>query len=573
MEIKRYQDWLFEQKSMQEDCGCNSPLTEQNDPTRVQIGTERIKVGEKTTTSEKTFALDNKTYPAGIYSTEKLAQANRTALDAKLQEIANFCAQNKASVVEIQIEVGESAVTNYDREKFPSTGNATTDYTDEKKLPAGKLAELRGQKLQEYLTKYFAGLVTSKVLTNAPQIPPFKTNAGKQKHTYTKGKDNPSDAKYLEDQYIKFTVKVLTTKTEDIIEERPIFDCLVNLTIDVSYFKTKDSNFPCRGNHTCDKAKFDLYLNSTKLGTANLNNAGDGGDRTAQFKVTNEMVKGIVNDPAFKAKEGKAKTLVLWTQCLLQSGDCHTSVQEVKIVDPKGNTIYHRCVNPQAQRGNTKKSILSVLDTCGMPIAGSTEDNLSMDDFVAAADQAVKASLEGDAKKLNDAIQANGLEIFPESEGAGTNVYLFNKRFNQVNKVTAITDDTANGKVKIAFQVTNVADQPVTYVKNPVDPTATRKWNTTFKKGESYPRIFKLVQPSAFTKAGGILGKRNIQMSEQEIRAALASEIEDQSIRPINGTAQTAAYFYSATDISKFGITPGSVVKVSPVTNAGEKIK
>ena len=64
MEIKRYQDWLFEQKSMQEDCGCNSPLVEQDD--KVQIGTERIKVGEKTTTSEKTFAIDNKTYPAVI---------------------------------------------------------------------------------------------------------------------------------------------------------------------------------------------------------------------------------------------------------------------------------------------------------------------------------------------------------------------------------------------------------------------------------------------------------------------------------------------------------------------------
>lgn len=571
MEIKRYQDWLFEQKSMQEDCGCNSPLMEQDD--KIQIGTEKVKVGEKTTTSEKTFELDNKTYPAGIYSPDKLVQANKAALDAKLQEIANFCAQNKASVVEIQIEVGESAVTNYDREKFPSKGDDKVDYTDEKKLAPGKLAELRGQKLQEYLTKYFAGLVSSKVLTNAPQIPPFKTNAGQQKHTYTKGKDNPRDAKYLEDQYIKFTVKVLTTKTEDIIEERPIYDCLVNLTIDVSYFKERDSNFPCRGNHTCDKAKFDLYLNSTKLGTANLNNAKDGGDRSAQFKVTNEMVKSIVNDPNFKAKEGKSKTLILWTACLMQAGDCHTSVQEVKIVDPKGGVIYHSCVNPQAERGNTKKSILSVLDVCGKPIPGATQDNISMDDFVASADQAVKASLEGEAKKLNDAIQANGLEIFPEGESQGTNVYLFNKRFNQVNKVTGITDDTANGKVKIAFQVTAVADQPVTYVKNPLDPDAAKKWNTTFKKGESYPRVFKLIQPSAFTKAGGFLGKRDIQMSEQEIRAALASDIEDQSIRPINGTAQTAAYFYSTTEVSKYGITPGSVIKVSPVTNAGQKIK
>jgi hypothetical protein len=571
MEIKKYQDWLFEQKSMQEDCGCDKPILEQDDPTRVQIGTERVKVGEKTTTSEKTFQLDNKTYPAGIYSTEKLVQASKSALDAKLQEIANFCAQNKASVVEIQIEVGESAVTNYDREKFPSTGNATTDYSDEKRLAPGKLAELRGQKLQEYLTKYFAGLVTSKVLTNAPQIPAFKTNAGKQKHTYTKGKDKPNDPKYLEDQYIKFTVRVLTTKTEDIIEERPIFDCLVDLVVDVSYYSQKSSEFPCRGGHKCDAAKFDLYLNSTKLGTANLNNAADGGDRMAQFKVTNEMVKSIVNDPNFKAKEGKSKTLVLWTQCLMQNRDCHTSVQEVKIVDPKGATIYHKCVNPQAQRGNTKKSILSVLDVCGKPIAGSTEDTLSMDDFVSAADQAVQATLAGDAKKLNDAIQANGIEIFPESEGSGTNVYLFNKAYFKNNKVTAVTDDIANGKVKVVLQVAAGAKQPVTYAKNPLDPT--KKWQTSFTDGQSYPRVFPLIQPSAFVKAGGFLGKKNIQMSEQEIRAAIADEVASLGIRPINGPAATATYFYSSTDINAYGIVPGSVIKVAPVTNAGAKIK
>jgi len=571
MEIKRYQDWLFEQRSMQEDCGCDRPLLEQDGKTQVQIGTERVKVGEKTTTSEKTFALDNKTYPAGIYSTSKLDQASKAALDAKLQEIANFCAQNKASVVEIQIEVGESAVTNYDREKFPSTGNATADYTDEKRLAPGKLAELRGQKLQEYLTQYFAGLVTNKVLTNAPQIPAFKTNAGKQKHTYTKGKDKAADPKYLEDQYIKFTVKVLTTKTEDIIEERPIFDCLVDLVIDVSYYSKRSADFPCRGGHQCDAAKFDLYLNSTKLGTANLNNKADGGDRLAQFKVTNDMVKSIVNDPNFKAKEGKAKTLVLWTQCLMQSGDCHTSVQEVKIVDPEGKTIYHKCVAPQADRGNTKKSILSVLDTCGKPLAGSTDDALSMDDFAAAADQAVAATLAGEAKKLNDAIQANGIEIFPESEGMGTNVYLFNKAYLKNNKVASITDDTTNGKVKVVLQVAAGAKQPVTYAKNPLEPT--KKWQTAFTDGQSYTRIFPLIQPSAFVKAGGFLGKKDIQMSEQEIRAALADDIASLAVRPINGPNATATYFYSSTDISKYGIVPGSVIKVAPVTNAGAKIK
>jgi hypothetical protein len=241
-------------------------------------------------------------------------------------------------------------------------------------------------------------------------------------------------------------------------------------------------------------------------------------------------------------------------------------------VDPEGKTIYHKCVNPQSDRGNTKKSILSVLDTCGKPIAGSTDDALNMSDFAAAADQAVKASLEGEAKKLNDAILANGIEVFPENETEGQNSNLFNKIFSQRNKVTGITENTANKTVKIGLQVlTGVTI--VNHAKNPMDPASSKQWSTKFNVGESYARTFKLVEPTAFVKAGGFLGKRDIQMSEAEIREALASDIQDLSIRPINGTAKTATYFYSTTEIGKFGITPASVIKVSPVTNAGQKIK
>jgi hypothetical protein len=123
----------------------------------------------------------------------------------------------------------------------------------------------------------------------------------------------------------------------------------------------------------------------------------------------------------------------------------------------------------------------------------------------------------------------------------------------------------------VVLQVAAGAKQPVTYAKNPLDPT--KKWQTSFTDGQSYPRVFPLIQPSAFVKAGGFLGKKNIQMSEQEIRAAIADEVASLGLRPINGPAATATYFYSSTDINAYGIVPGSVIKVAPVTNAGAKIK
>jgi len=157
---------------------------------------QKVKVGEKTTTTGKEISLDKKSFPSGLYSIEKLGEGKKD-LDTKLQEIATFAKANDGTQVNIQIEVGESKVTNFDNEL-------------KKPLAQGALAQLRGEKLQQYLTNYFQGLVESGYLTTMPNIPPAQTNVqlGTQKYDYVKGKDDPKDVKYLEDQYVKFKISL-----------------------------------------------------------------------------------------------------------------------------------------------------------------------------------------------------------------------------------------------------------------------------------------------------------------------------------------------------------------------------
>lgn len=393
---------------------------------------QQVKVGEKTVSTDKKIELDKKSYPAGFYSIDRLGDGKKD-LDNKLQEIAQFVKENDGTRVSIQIEVGESKVTNRDNELG-------------KPLSPGELARLRGEKLQEYLTKHFERLIKSSYLTAMPIIPPPQTNVelGTQKYEYIKGTSDPKDPKYLEDQYVKFNISLSSTKTED------IYECLVNLTIDVSYYHNKNPKFPCRGGHECNNAEFEVYLDSVLLGVANLNNLGctnnlskdsSACDRMAKFVVTDEMVKKITTNPKWNKK-----TIMLSTRCI--SSNCHTSIQEVRIVNGENLEVYHGCVNPQSARGNTSQKILAVLDKCGKPIEGTIDDSISDEEVKALSDQISTSSNERIKEIVNNdgltPTGINGLNLFSSSKNLEiinispdgeflTVTVKFNSKFNSGN--------------------------------------------------------------------------------------------------------------------------------------------
>ncbi len=186
-------------------------------------------------------------------------------------------------------------------------------------------------------------------------------------------------------------------------------ECLVGLKIQFVYINESNPQIPCRGDHFCDEAVFAVYLNKTKVGTANLNNGGCEGqdcNRRAVVEVTPEMVNQIVNNPEFENK----KQLVLWYSCLAK--ECHASIPEIYISDKNNKQLFPNtnfpspCVATGAKKGDKGPWALMVLDGCGVPIkmsvqASNAEMRAIQDEM--AADELAKAKKKEQEKQEADA--------------------------------------------------------------------------------------------------------------------------------------------------------------------------
>jgi hypothetical protein len=500
-------------------------------------GTIRKKVGTKTEENNLVVDMGKTTFDSGKYKISSLSAKAKPILASKLAEITQFIMDHQGTVVNIQVEVGESAVTNYDREKFPSTGNSKVDFTEEKRLSNGELSRLRGESIVNYLNTFFKQQVDRGTINDMPVVPQPQTNValGTQKHKYDRTKDNPKDPKYLEDQYLKFTVTLTGSKTTDVYDET----CLVDFVVDVSYVKAKDKNFPCRGGHTCDSAKFNLYLNQTLIGRVNLNNKNDGGDRNGRLVVNNEMVSQIIQGEEFKQRG----QLILWTKCL--SGNCHTSVQEVKLSNKENEVLYHKCVNPYSGRGNNQATTLLVLDKCGKVLQG---DEASLSDVAKLADE-INARI--DSKKIEGLGEEGFVPTMPYPH------LILGPKFVKRFGVTAVSpiDDNTIGVTVITNQDTSVRGFSQTYGKGawPVSKGTQLKFILPYKE-------IKIMKPAGLTS--NKKHKRNIT----KVQGVLQNAINDVELKyftegPLSG------YYYrmydSPFELGEMVIPEGGIFKVT----------
>lgn len=334
------------------------------------------------TIAPKTFELPSQTFASGYHSENALSPSQKTQITNVLTQIAAYLKQYKGIPMEIQLTTGESQPTNYDKE-------------NKKSLGTGELANLRGQTITRILTDFFNGLIQKGELPSMPKIPQFKTQIGKT----PKGL-NPNDPKYQAEQFIRFSVVASGEVTTE---------CLVGLKIQFVYIEKGDERIPCRGGHGCDKAVFDVYLNKTKVGTANLNNdgcEGQGCNRKSIIEVSPEMVTQLVNSPEFEKK----KQLVLWYSCLVDY--CHAEVPEIYIYDKNNKQIFPNtnfpspCVATGAKKGDKGPWSLMVLDGCGVPIKMSVQasnaEMMAIQDEM-AADEVAKVKKKEEEKREADA--------------------------------------------------------------------------------------------------------------------------------------------------------------------------
>jgi hypothetical protein len=343
-------------------------------------------VRQTQTLEPKTFQLPAQTFASGYHSANSLNPNQKEQITGVLNQIADYLKKYKGVPMEIQITTGESQPTNFDKE-------------NNKKLNSGQLADLRGQTVTKIIEDFFNGLVKSGQLPSMPKIPKYQTQIGKT----PKGLD-PNDPKYQAEQFIRFSVVASGEVTTE---------CLVGLKIMFVYLNRKDDQIPCRGDHFCDEAVFDVYLNKTKVGVANLNNGGCQGEecnRRSIIQVTPEMVNSIVNNPDFEKK----KQLVLWYSCASQM--CHSSIPEIYISNKDGKQLFPNtnfpspCVATGSKKGDKGPWALMVLDGCGNPIQMSVQasnaEMKAIQDQIAAEEEEKRKKEEEKARQDREAAEA-----------------------------------------------------------------------------------------------------------------------------------------------------------------------
>ena len=176
-------------------------------------------------------------WPSGKW---KLTQQQKSKIDPELRKIATFLIKYPASKLTIQIEAGESKVTNYDNEQASRV-----------KVKPGYLSDKRGQEMAKHIGGFFKSLQSSGKIGDVPNIPKPKTIIGSS--SYTSGVDDPKDPKYTKEQFVRLVVSAETK-----------LKCLIGMKITIGYDKG--------GGHKCDEAIFDFRVNGVSLGVANLNN-------------------------------------------------------------------------------------------------------------------------------------------------------------------------------------------------------------------------------------------------------------------------------------------------------------
>jgi outer membrane protein OmpA-like peptidoglycan-associated protein len=136
-------------------------------------------------------------FDSGKYILNQQAIASINSAILKLRE---FAKKTPTTPVVVSVESSESKVPNYDREKYPSTGDRNVDFTDDKKLGVGALSALRAKSIEDYLNKTL-------------RIPNAKidvVNKGAQGPIWD-GK-NANDPKYTANQYVKLFAKLNTSQ-------------------------------------------------------------------------------------------------------------------------------------------------------------------------------------------------------------------------------------------------------------------------------------------------------------------------------------------------------------------------
>jgi hypothetical protein len=126
------------------------------------------------------------------------------------------------------------------------------------RLKPGVLSKYRYNTIEAYLKKVFDDMVANGEITSAPEFLKSEILIGGPDWT---PKDNASDPKFKEHQYLKAIIKL---KPRD---PGPLTECLTDLLIGYDYDEVVRKN----NSHYCDWGRFEVDANGIKLNTLQKN--------------------------------------------------------------------------------------------------------------------------------------------------------------------------------------------------------------------------------------------------------------------------------------------------------------
>lgn len=402
MQIKRYQDWLFEKTMPIQGCGCG--CNESGTPTPGFVGEPPMDevLGEayineagpvKPTNNYKpgTGGLSGfirLQYPAGYYSVSGTVKKTGQAYDLKpmlqpgIDDVISFLKANpKMFIAAIEVQSGESIIPNYDTEG--GTG----------KKDSGWLSTMRNQKIQAYFKSVLKPLVDDGTISKLPQDVNVEFVEAKTLTEPSKGWEDYSawakagyDAANTEYTALKkgYDADQFTAVRFRIMPDLGKNQCLFGLKIGIHY---DDLGI----QHTCNHARYEITANGVKLTTAfgggvetfnlpaglpyaSMNNAGGPLDdlEKAGKKSVGGMRKNwfVLNDKAtidaIAAAAGPSGQIVIRAKCIIngkgwnESGGCHTDAPHVYVYNINKSLMKGFPTYPRTNDGELVKT-----DLCG----------------------------------------------------------------------------------------------------------------------------------------------------------------------------------------------------------------
>ena len=152
-------------------------------------------LNEQDTSQKKIEIPLSATFDSGKYIIKNSEQLDPVII--KIQEFLKTVPQKQKT--NITISAGESQVPNYDREKYPYTGDKKVDFTEEKKLPLGDLAKKRMSEIERVVKEKFGNLPNVTINKTEPVF-------GETPWDPAKGSKDPN---YTKEQFIKIILEVL----------------------------------------------------------------------------------------------------------------------------------------------------------------------------------------------------------------------------------------------------------------------------------------------------------------------------------------------------------------------------